>query len=72
MTDVQVFSGFYSYYIEFENEPYFQLGLLVNFIFLGCIGILIVVVLLRIFHCLYMKVPGHNSIVVDLNLFIFI
>ncbi|CAL8114152.1 unnamed protein product [Orchesella dallaii] len=44
------------YYVKFENEPYFQLGLLANFVFLGCLAIVIVVVMLRLFHCLYIRV----------------
>ncbi|ODN03505.1 E3 ubiquitin-protein ligase RNF13 [Orchesella cincta] len=50
------------YYVKFENEPYFQLGLLVNFVFLGSLGIVIVVLMIKLSHWLYIRV---STIVVE-------
>jgi hypothetical protein len=50
-----------SYLVKFVNEPYWPIGLLANFVIIGFLGMLMILLLLRVFYYLYFKVSCRNT-----------
>jgi len=56
---INVFMTF-RYYASFENEPYFSISLLGNFLIVGVLGMAVVLLLIRLFQYLYFGVSENN------------